>query len=164
MSLSLFFPLYDEGVSKFKEKWSRYRQLRKIKKRLSLFISPRGEHVAMAVGNQIIVSRRMMTSTNLAAFLLIPKPMNFFVEAHSDGNGVKQILRLILSLFDNSLANKRPNEEDISAVEEAIAREAAVAVDLQLGFDLCLVLVKNGHGPIWDLSAAIQGPALKIWM
>ncbi|KAF7830751.1 MAG2-interacting protein 2 isoform X1 [Senna tora] len=52
--------------------------------------------------------------------------------------------------------------DDISAVEEAIAREAAVAGDLQLAFDLCLVLVKKGHGSIWDLCAAIaRGPALE---
>ncbi|KAM7274316.1 hypothetical protein ACFE04_028980 [Oxalis oulophora] len=54
------------------------------------------------------------------------------------------------------------SSDDISAVEEALAREAAVAGDLQLAFDLCLVLVKKGHGPIWDLCAAIArgGPAL----
>lgn len=52
--------------------------------------------------------------------------------------------------------------DDISAVEEAIAREAAVAGDLQLAFDLCLVSVKKGHGYIWDLCAAIaRGPALE---
>ncbi|XP_054797904.1 MAG2-interacting protein 2 isoform X2 [Prosopis cineraria] len=52
--------------------------------------------------------------------------------------------------------------DDISAVEEAIAREAAVAGDLQLAFDLCLVLVKKGHGYVWDLCAAIaRGPALE---
>lgn len=50
---------------------------------------------------------------------------------------------------------------DIAAVEEAISREAAVAGDLQLAFDLCLVLAKKGHGPIWDLCAAIaRGPHL----
>ncbi|CAN7080553.1 unnamed protein product [Brassica oleracea var. botrytis] len=54
------------------------------------------------------------------------------------------------------------SSENISSVEEAIAREAAVAGDLQLAFDLCLVLTKKGHGPIWDLGAAIaRGPALE---
>ncbi|TKY74056.1 MAG2-interacting protein 2 [Spatholobus suberectus] len=51
--------------------------------------------------------------------------------------------------------------DDISAVEEAIAREAAVSGDLQLAFDLCLGLARKGHGFIWDLCAAIaRGPAL----
>ncbi|CAL1404449.1 unnamed protein product [Linum trigynum] len=51
---------------------------------------------------------------------------------------------------------------DISAVEEAIAREAAVADDLQLAFDLCLVLSRKGHGSVWDLCATIaRGPALE---
>lgn len=54
------------------------------------------------------------------------------------------------------------SKDDISAVEEAIAREAAVAGDLQLAFDLCLILVKKGHGLVWDLSAAIaRGPGLE---
>lgn len=52
--------------------------------------------------------------------------------------------------------------DDLSAVEEAIAREAAVSGDLQLAFDLCLVLARKGHGNIWDLCAAIaRGPALE---
>lgn len=52
--------------------------------------------------------------------------------------------------------------DDISAVQEAIAREAAVAGDLQLALDLCLVLARKGHGLVWDLCAAIaRGPALE---
>ncbi|PKA60686.1 hypothetical protein AXF42_Ash006320 [Apostasia shenzhenica] len=53
------------------------------------------------------------------------------------------------------------SQDDIAAVEEAIAREAAVTGDLQLASDLCLVLAKKGHGAIWDLCAAIaRGPHL----
>ncbi|XP_051138019.1 MAG2-interacting protein 2 [Andrographis paniculata] len=47
------------------------------------------------------------------------------------------------------------SEEDISTVQEAIAREAAFAGDVQLAFDLCLVLAKKGHGSVWDLCAAL---------
>ncbi|XP_073123182.1 MAG2-interacting protein 2 [Henckelia pumila] len=46
-------------------------------------------------------------------------------------------------------------QEDISNVQELIAREAAFAGDVQLAFDLCLVLAKKGHGSVWDLCAAI---------
>ncbi|CAN4085664.1 unnamed protein product [Withania somnifera] len=54
------------------------------------------------------------------------------------------------------------SHDDISAVQEAIAREAAVIGDLQLAFDLCLVLTKKGHGSVWDLCAALaRGPALE---
>lgn len=53
------------------------------------------------------------------------------------------------------------SQEDIAAVQETVAREAAVAGDLQQAFDLCVILAKKGHGPIWDLCAAIaRGPAL----
>ncbi|KAI3705881.1 hypothetical protein L1987_76130 [Smallanthus sonchifolius] len=53
------------------------------------------------------------------------------------------------------------SQDEISSVQEAIAREAAVAGDLQLAFDLCLILAKKGHGPVWDLCTALaRGPTL----
>ncbi|CAH9075746.1 unnamed protein product [Cuscuta epithymum] len=52
-------------------------------------------------------------------------------------------------------------QDDISAVQEAIAREAAVVGDLQLAFELCLILAKKGHGSVWDLCVALaRGPPL----
>ncbi|PAN38457.1 hypothetical protein PAHAL_7G173500 [Panicum hallii] len=53
------------------------------------------------------------------------------------------------------------SEEEVAAVEEAIAREAVVNGDLQLAFDICLNLTKKSHGAVWDLCAAIaRGPPL----
>lgn len=46
------------GLSKLREKWSMYRQPRKTKKQVSLFISPRGERVAVAAGNQITILQK----------------------------------------------------------------------------------------------------------
>ncbi|XP_039007396.1 MAG2-interacting protein 2-like [Hibiscus syriacus] len=52
--------------------------------------------------------------------------------------------------------------DEMSAVREVIAREAAVSGDMQLAFDVCLVLVKKGHGLVWDLCAALaRGPPLE---
>ncbi|PIA34738.1 hypothetical protein AQUCO_03700186v1, partial [Aquilegia coerulea] len=54
------------------------------------------------------------------------------------------------------------SQDEIAAIQEAVAREAAVAGDLHLAFDQCLILVKKGHGPIWDLCAALaRGPVLE---
>lgn len=54
------------------------------------------------------------------------------------------------------------SSEEVSSVQEAIAREAAVAGDLQLAFDLCIALARKGHGVIWDLCAALaRGPSLE---
>lgn len=51
---------------------------------------------------------------------------------------------------------------DMENVEAAIAREAAAAGDFELARDLCLGLVKKGHGAIWDLCAALaRGPEMK---
>lgn len=46
------------GVSKLREKWSMCRQPRKTKQLVSLFISPRGERVAVAAGNQITILQK----------------------------------------------------------------------------------------------------------
>ncbi|KAK6936645.1 hypothetical protein RJ641_033675 [Dillenia turbinata] len=48
----------DTGVSQIKEKWSGYRQPTKSKKWMSLFVSKRGEHVAIAVGNRITMLQK----------------------------------------------------------------------------------------------------------
>ncbi|KAL9237446.1 hypothetical protein vseg_011993 [Gypsophila vaccaria] len=54
------------------------------------------------------------------------------------------------------------SQEEICAVQEAIAREAAVAGDLQHAFDLCLVLARKGYGLVWDLCAALaRGPTIE---
>jgi neuroblastoma-amplified sequence len=51
------------------------------------------------------------------------------------------------------------SEDEIAAVEEAVAREAVVNGDLQLAFEICLNLTKKGHGAVWDLCATIAiGP------
>lgn len=43
-------------------------------------------------------------------FLQVPKPINFFLEAHSDEKGVKQILRLILSKFIRRQTGRSDND------------------------------------------------------
>lgn len=45
-------------VGKVIERWSKYKQPRKISKLVSLFISPRGEHVAVASGNYITILQK----------------------------------------------------------------------------------------------------------
>ncbi|KAI3752509.1 hypothetical protein L2E82_24543 [Cichorium intybus] len=54
------------------------------------------------------------------------------------------------------------SRDEISSVQEAIAREAAVAGDLQLAFDLCLVMAKKGHGPVHCDNDSI-GELLHAW-
>ncbi|KAF8376793.1 hypothetical protein HHK36_031538 [Tetracentron sinense] len=51
---SLLSLLSAQGLKQLKEKWSEYGCPRKLKKWISLFISPRAEHVAVAAGSQII--------------------------------------------------------------------------------------------------------------
>ncbi|XAR52174.1 hypothetical protein NMG60_11020104 [Bertholletia excelsa] len=55
---SLLSLLSTRGVSQLKEKWRGYRRPRKLRKWISLFISPRAERVAIAVGNQITILQK----------------------------------------------------------------------------------------------------------
>lgn len=91
-------------------------------------------------------------------FRQIKDPMEIIKMAIKSQSGVylhvDELIEIARLLGLNSL-------EDVSAVQESIAREAAVAGDLHLALELCLVLAKKGHGPVWDLCAAIaRGPAL----
>lgn len=88
----------------------------------------------------------------------IKDPMEIIKLAITTQNGaylnINELIEIAKLLGLNS-------QDEISSVQEAIAREAAVAGDLQLAFDLCLVMAKKGHGPVWDLCTALaRGPAL----
>ncbi|CAM6100690.1 unnamed protein product [Calypogeia fissa] len=49
--------------------------------------------------------------------------------------------------------------DDTAAIEAVIARESAAAGEFGLALDMCLALARKGHGPIWDLCAAMgRGP------
>lgn len=50
--------LFHEGLSQLKEKLTEYKQPKKLKKLTSLFVSPRGERVAVAAGNHITILRK----------------------------------------------------------------------------------------------------------
>lgn len=56
--LNLCSLLIHEGASQLRDKWSEYKQPRKLRKLASLFISPRGERVAVASGNQITILQK----------------------------------------------------------------------------------------------------------
>ncbi|KAJ0968606.1 hypothetical protein J5N97_025523 [Dioscorea zingiberensis] len=91
-------------------------------------------------------------------FRQIRNPMEIINMAIASQNGAYLYVEKLIEIA--RLLGLR-SHDDIAAVEEAIAREAAVAGDLQLAFDLCLALAKKGHGAVWDLCAAIaRGPNL----
>ncbi|XP_020112692.1 MAG2-interacting protein 2 [Ananas comosus] len=91
-------------------------------------------------------------------FKQIQNPMEIIKMAITSQTGAYLNVEELIEIA--KLLGLRSND-DIASVEEAIAREAAVAGDLQLAFDLCLILTKKGHGLVWDLCAAIaRGPHL----
>lgn len=86
------------------------------------------------------------------AFKQIKDPMEIIKLAITSQSGaylnVDELIEIAKLLGLNS-------QEEISRVQEALAREAAFTGDIQLASDLCLILAKKGHGSIWDLCAAI---------
>lgn len=59
---SIFMPLLlmlnHEGLSEFRDKWTTNRHSQKLSKWLSMFVSPSGEYVAIAAGNEITILQR----------------------------------------------------------------------------------------------------------
>lgn len=51
----MVFLCFHEGVGYFKERWYEYRRPRAANKKVSLIVSSAGDHVAVAVGNQITI-------------------------------------------------------------------------------------------------------------
>lgn len=86
------------------------------------------------------------------AFKQIKEPMEIVKLAITSRSGAYQNVDELIEIA--KLLGLR-SEEDLSTVQEAIAREAAYAGDVQLAFDLCLLLAKRGHGAVWDLCAAL---------
>ena len=135
-------------------------QIWKAKECLKLFPDGRNVKVEADVIDAFTVKLPKLGVTLLPMqFRQIKDPMEIIKKTITSRTGaylqVDELIEIAKLLGLNS-------QDDVSAVEEAIAREAAVAGDLQLAFDLCLSLAKKGHGPIWDLCAAIaRGPALE---
>ncbi|KAI3457970.1 hypothetical protein Pfo_014633 [Paulownia fortunei] len=125
----------------------------KAKECLSIFSSSRNVRVEADIIDAVTV-RLPNLGVNLLpmAFRQIKDPMEIIKLAITSQSGaylnVDELIEIAKLLGLSS-------QEDISTVQEAIAREAAFAGDVQLAFDLCLVLVKKGHGSVWDLCAAL---------
>ncbi|CAA0813048.1 MAG2-interacting protein 2 [Striga hermonthica] len=125
----------------------------KAKECLSIFPSSRNVRAEADIIDAVTV-RLPNLGVNLLpmAFRQIKDPMEIIKLAVTSQGGaylnVDEIIEVAKLLGLSS-------QEELSTVQEAIAREAAFAGDVQLAFDLCLVLAKKGHGSIWDLCAAL---------
>ncbi|TYH98035.1 hypothetical protein ES332_A12G281900v1 [Gossypium tomentosum] len=129
----------------------------KAKECLNLFPSSRNVKAEADIIDALTVKLPYLGVTLLPVqFRQIKDPMEIIKMAVTSQAGaylhVDELIEVAKLLGLSSL-------DEISAVEEIIAREAAVSGDLQLAFDLCLVLAKKGHGLVWDLCAALaRGP------
>lgn len=128
-------------------------QIWKAKECLNIFPSSRNVRVEADIIDAVTV-RLPNLGVNLLpmAFRQIKDPMEIIKLAITSQSGaylnVDELIEIAKLLGLSS-------QEEISIVQEAIAREAAFTGDVQLAFDLCLVLAKKGHGSIWDLCAAL---------
>jgi hypothetical protein len=76
----------------------------------------------------------------------VPKPMNFFLEVHSDGKGVKQILRLILSKFVRRQPGRSDNDwANMWRDMQCLREKAFPFLDLEyMLMEFCRGLLKAG--------------------
>ncbi|KAL6541474.1 hypothetical protein OROGR_010960 [Orobanche gracilis] len=125
----------------------------KAKECLNIFPSSRNVRVEADIIDAV-TAKLPNLGVNLLpmAFRQIKDPMEIIKLAITSQNGaylnVDELIEIAKLLGFSS-------QEDISTVQEAIAREAAFAGDVQLAFNLCLLLAKKGHGSIWDLCVAL---------
>ncbi|KAA0038366.1 MAG2-interacting protein 2 [Cucumis melo var. makuwa] len=82
----------------------------------------------------------------LLSFYQVPKPMHFFIEAHDDGKGVKQIMRLILSKFVRRQSSRSDNDWATMWRDILCLREKAFPfLDLEyMLIEFCRGLLKAG--------------------
>lgn len=94
--------------------------------------------------NHLIV--RIRLRFNSACFIQVPKAMNFFLEAHSDGKGVKQILRLILSKFVRRQPSRSDNDwANMWRDMQCLREKAFPFLDLEyMLMEFCRGLLKAG--------------------
>lgn len=128
-------------------------QVWKAKECLNIFPSSRNVRVEADIIDAVTV-RLPNLGVNLLpmAFKQIKDPMEIIKLAVTSQSGaylnVDELIEIAKLLGLSS-------QQEISTVQEAIAREAAFAGDVQLAFYLCLALAKKGHGSVWDLCAAL---------
>ncbi|KAH9716688.1 MAG2-interacting protein 2 [Citrus sinensis] len=113
------------------------------------------KRLKMAVGH--------VEAGRLLAFYQVPKPINFFLEAHSDGKGVKQILRLILSKFVRRQPGRSDNDwanmwHDMQCLQE----KAFPFLDLEYMLtEFCRGLLKAGKFSLaWNYLKGTSSVAL----
>ncbi|KAK9292568.1 hypothetical protein L1049_020542 [Liquidambar formosana] len=82
----------------------------------------------------------------LLAYYQVPKPMSFFLESHSDGKGVKQILRLILSKFIRRQPGRSDNDwANMWRDMQCLREKAFPFLDLEyMLIEFCRGLLKAG--------------------
>ncbi|WRX17057.1 Sec39 domain - like 1 [Theobroma cacao] len=110
---------------------------------------PHKQDSEICIGNldqRCKVAEGHIEAGRLLAFYQVPKPMNFFLEAHSDEKGVKQIIRLILSKYVRRQPGRSDNEwanmwRDMLCLQE----KAFPFLDLEyMLIEFCRGLLKAG--------------------
>ncbi|GLT41517.1 hypothetical protein SLA2020_155740 [Shorea laevis] len=110
---------------------------------------PHKQDLEICIGEleqQCRVAEGHIEAGRLLAFYQVPKPIKFFLEAHSDEKGVKQILRLILSKFIRRQPSRSDNDwtnmwRDMQCLQE----KAFPFLDLEyILIEFCRGLLKAG--------------------
>ncbi|XVF10128.1 hypothetical protein REPUB_Repub07fG0156400 [Reevesia pubescens] len=110
---------------------------------------PHKQHSEICIGNldqRCKVAEGHIEAGRLLAFYQVPKPMNFFLEAHLDEKGVKQIIRLVLSKFIRRQPGRSDNDwENMWHDMQCLREKAFPFLDLEyMLIEFCRGLLKAG--------------------
>ncbi|PSS04479.1 MAG2-interacting protein [Actinidia chinensis var. chinensis] len=160
---SLLSLLSSRGVNQLKEKWSGYRSPRKLRKWTSLFVSPRGEYVAVALGNQLTILQKDDDYQQACGFFTNGSLGTFTVGIWSEFHDV-------LGVADDAsmLYFIKANGEEITRITKRILKVSSPIVGLIApdGSDnkscLCSFNVLTSDGSIHEVEIS-QDPSASIF-
>ncbi|KAI3522264.1 hypothetical protein L1887_11768 [Cichorium endivia] len=161
--IPLLLLLSREGLSEFREKWTTNRHQQNLSKWISMFISPSGEHVAIAVGNEITILQRDDNYQEPCGIFTYSYPITYTFGAWSEDHGV-------LGVFDSTdtLYFIRANGEEITRITKQHLKVPLPIISFVIHDDknvkkscLCTFSILASDGSVHDIEIS-QDPSASI--
>lgn len=155
--------LSTKGLSELREKWTTNRNQQKLSKCISMFVSPSGDHVAIAVGNEITILQRDDNYQEPCGIYTSSFPVTFMLGAWSEDHGV-------LGVLDNSdtLYFIKTNGEEMTRITKQHLKVPLPVISFVIHDDkdtkkscLCTFSILASDGTVHDIEIS-QDPSASI--
>ncbi|KAI3740580.1 hypothetical protein L2E82_31048 [Cichorium intybus] len=161
--IPLLLLLSCEGLSEFREKWTTNKHQQNLSKWISMFISPSGKHVAIAVGNEITILQRDDNYQEPCRIFTCSYPITYTFGAWSEDHGV-------LGVYDstNTLYFIRANGYEITRIRKQHLKVPLPIISFVIHDDknmkkscLCTFSILASDGSVHDIEIS-QDPSASI--